>query len=79
MITVYSRDTCAPCRQLKAFLKHKGVEYTELDADIDENFAEIVRLTNMSIVPVTVVTHSNGTQTVIAGYNPSKLWDAIQS
>lgn len=52
---VYSSDTCAPCVSLKRYLKHKGYEFTELNADEMEHANMLIQLTGKRIVPTTVI------------------------
>ncbi len=40
MITVYSTPFCAPCDQLKQFLRQNGVEFDAKDLMMDEDAAE---------------------------------------
>lgn len=73
-ITIYSRPTCAPCNQLKQFLKMKGFSYTIKDIDSNpDNAAEAYGYSGASIVPVTVVTKEDDTKEVISGYNLGRL------
>lgn len=72
-ITVYSRATCGPCRQLKSFLKIKGFSFEEKDVDNPDNASEAYAFSGLSIVPVTVVTNQDDTQEVVSGCNLSQL------
>lgn len=71
-ITIYSRDTCAPCVQLKQFMKLKGYDYVEKSVDIPDNAAEAFAYSGLSTVPVTVVDNS-GDKSIVAGLNMGKL------
>ena len=35
-VTVYSTPLCAPCEQLKAYLRYRGVEFAAKDLMMDE-------------------------------------------
>lgn len=75
-VTIYSRQGCAPCNQLKQFMKLKGLSYVEKSVDNPDNAAEAYGYAGMSIVPVTVV-ENNNTKQVISGYNPAQLMPAL--
>lgn len=75
-VTIYSRDSCAPCVQLKNFMKLKGYAFEEKSVDIPDNAAEAFAYTGLSTVPVTVVNNS-GEKTIIAGLNLGKLIPAL--
>lgn len=77
MIVVYSRDSCAPCRQLKAYLKHKGIEFEEKNVDLTENLDELIGITGLTMVPVTVVIDEHGNRSVVSGYNLSRLTELL--
>ncbi|MCD7035467.1 NrdH-redoxin [Metabacillus sp. GX 13764] len=34
-VTVYTQNDCPPCKIVKEFLKHHGIEYTELNISTD--------------------------------------------
>lgn len=69
MITVYSTNTCAYCKQVKQYLTKKGKEFSEVD--LDENPAkrqELYLRTNIMIVPITEIDGQ-----LVVGYNLGKL------
>lgn len=73
MITLYSKQSCAPCVMTKRFLDHKGIAYEV--RDIEENpdyMQEAYELSGMSIVPV--IKSAMG---VITGYQPQQLAQLI--
>lgn len=77
-ITIYSRPTCAPCNQIKAFLRHKGFTFDVKDVDESpDNMAEAYGFAGVSTVPVTVVTKEDNTKEVISGYNLNRLMPAL--
>ena len=45
-ITIYSASWCPDCRRVKNFLKERGVEFHEVDIDIDEKSEELVLRVN---------------------------------
>lgn len=73
-ITVYSRDTCSPCKTLKTYLKNKAIDFVEKNIDESEEAqAEAYAYAGMSIVPVTVITNKDNTRTVVSGLNLQRL------
>lgn len=77
-IKIYSRKSCSPCRMLKQYLKHKGLEYSEVDVDESpEAQEEAYRLSGYTSVPVTHITKEDNTETVIFGYNLRDLAPAL--
>lgn len=69
MLTVYTTDTCAYCPMVKQYLKHKNVEFVEVNVSNDqETRSKLFNATGMLTVPVV----SNGTDYVV-GYNPANL------
>jgi len=51
-IIVYSTPLCAPCEQLKAYLRDRGVEFTAKDLMMDEAAAEFIDDHNIRTSPV---------------------------
>ncbi len=41
-ITMYSTDWCPDCRRAKSFLKERGVEFTEVNIELDPKGEAIV-------------------------------------
>jgi glutaredoxin len=52
---VYTSSTCAFCPQLKKWLNSRGYEYTEKSIEDQENLKELLKLSGISTVPVTIV------------------------
>lgn len=68
-IKVYSTPTCGYCHQAKAFLKERGIQFTDVDVSRDRAAArEVVELTGQMGVPVIVVDGE-----VIIGFDRSRL------
>lgn len=64
-VTLYTTPTCGYCRQLKAYLRQRGVPFIEHDVSRDRQAAiEMVRLSGQQGVPVAVI---NGQ--VVVGFN----------
>ena len=74
-ITVYGTSWCADCIRAKDFLDHHGVEYENVNIELDESGAKKVMELNMGkrIVPTIII---DG----VAYPNPSlqQLWDLIE-
>ena len=51
-ITVYSTPLCAPCEQLKTYLRAHDVEFTAKDLMMDEDAAEFIDSHNIRTSPV---------------------------
>ena len=50
-VIVYSTPLCAPCEQLKEYLRAKGVDFTVKDLMIDEEAAELMESRNIRSSP----------------------------
>jgi glutaredoxin len=73
MITVYSRQSCAPCVNLKRWLDNKAVEYEEIDLDKQPWFEEeVVEKAGLLIVPVVEIG-----QDVVVGLNFKRLSELL--
>jgi glutaredoxin len=57
-VTVYSTPLCAPCEQLKSYLRDRGVEFTAKDLMMDEDAAEFIDSKNIRTSPVLQVDDS---------------------
>jgi glutaredoxin len=68
MVTVYSSSKCAPCRQLKNYLKYKGFDFVDKDVEDPVNAKTARLLSGKTIVPVTTVGNH-----VVVGYNLQHL------
>lgn len=77
-IKVYTRTTCAPCKALKSWLNYKNLPFSEINVDDDVNaMSDVFKLTQIQMVPCTVVTMQDDTQRVISGYNLGQLSSLI--
>jgi glutaredoxin len=55
-VQVYSGNWCRDCRQAKQFLDSHGIEYTEINVDLDPNAAaEVVRHVGKRAIPQLVI------------------------
>lgn len=57
-ITIYSRPSCQPCKQIKRWWNTKGVTYQEVNVEESPADLEAIKSLGYSQVPVIVV--SNG-------------------
>lgn len=74
-VTVYSTPTCPYCVKAKDYLKDKGVDYTDVNVAEDMDMQkEMVDKSGQMGVPVLDV---NGT--IIIGFNPKAIDDALQA
>ena len=68
-IAVYSTPTCPYCRQVKDYLKDKGVEFTDYNVATDlETRNAMVQKSGQLGVPVIVVDDK-----VVIGFNRAKI------
>jgi glutaredoxin-like YruB-family protein len=75
MIKVYSSDNCGYCIKLKKYLDSRNISYETIDVDESEDNAyELIRLTNQSSIPVTLI----GEQTII-GFDREKIDNALEN
>jgi len=64
-VVVYTTPTCGFCHQVKAYLKQRGVPFTEYDVSRDpQAAAEMVRLSGQRGVPVVLIDGQ-----VVVGFN----------
>lgn len=69
MITVYSTQTCAYCKQVKQYLTKKGREFNEVDLDDNpDKRQELYLRTNMMVVPITEIDGR-----LVVGYDLGKI------
>jgi glutaredoxin 3 len=72
-VTVYSTTWCGYCKMVKAYLKSKDVEFTEVDIEADPSAAErMVAMTGQMGVPVTTIN-----STTIIGYDRPAIDGAL--
>lgn len=71
-VTIYTRKTCAPCKTLKYYLKTKGIEFLEKDAD--ENSGEFLEHTSVPMVPLILLPGGEKIQ----GLNLPRLSEVLQ-
>ncbi len=78
-VTVYTRNHCAYCVQVKRYLDIKKQDYDVVN--LDENPAEenaLLAKSGARTVPVVMITNDNGDETVASiGWNPGALASAL--
>jgi len=52
-VTIFTRSTCAPCKNIKYWLNKKGITFDE--KDVDENQEEFLRSGGGLMVPFILV------------------------
>jgi NADH-dependent peroxiredoxin subunit F len=73
-IKIYSTGWCAFCKAEKKFLDERGVVYEEIDVENNQEAAEeMVKVSGQMGVPVTVITHDDGSPFVLVGFDQTKL------
>jgi glutaredoxin 3 len=56
LVTLYTTEPCGFCRQAKAFLRSRGVDYTEVNLTKDpQGRADLVALTGQMTFPQIVI------------------------
>lgn len=74
-VTVYSTPTCPYCRQVKDYLREKGIEFSDLNVgtDLDSRNAMVQKSGQLG-VPVIEI---DGT--VVVGFNRAKIDELISA
>jgi glutaredoxin 3 len=68
-VTIYTTPTCGYCQQLKAYLRQRGVPFTEYDVSRDQHAAaEMIRVSGQQGVPVTLIDGQ-----VVVGFNRPRI------
>lgn len=73
MITVYSSDTCAPCKTLKRYLDTQDIPYEVRNADEEPHATELLELAGGRLLPTTVIGRN-----VIRGLNIPAIRHALE-
>lgn len=72
-ISIYTTPTCPYCKQIKAYLKEKGIKYEEIDVAADSAKAqEMIDKSGQMGVPVTIIGDE-----VIVGFDKEKIDKAL--
>ena len=78
-VTVYTRNNCAYCVQVKRYLDIKKQAYEEVN--LDENpaiEASVVAKSGARTVPVVMITNDKGDESIASiGWNPGALSSAL--
>ncbi len=72
---VYTMENCPYCRQAKALLKQRGIEFEEIsvDANDDAEWERLLKVSGMRTMPQIF----QGTE-LIGGYTDLVEWDRVQ-
>lgn len=72
-VTIFSTTSCPSCAMVKKFLSKKSVQFSEINIQDNPAAAKMAqKLSGVLTVPITLV-EKNGVQSIIIGFNPSKL------
>ncbi len=72
-VKVYSTPTCPYCIKLKEYLKHKNIDFQNIDVSSDKaSLEEMVKLTGQMGVPVVAVDGNT-----IVGFDKEKIDSAL--
>lgn len=72
--TVYSTPTCPFCKQLKAYLEEKNIEFTDIDVSADQEKAqEMIQKSGQMGVPVLEVGGE-----VVVGFDKKKVDELLK-
>jgi len=73
-VTIYVRNTCPYCRQVKEFLSQKGISYKEIEVSQDRDRRdEMIRISGQRGVPVIVINNK-----VIVGFNRQAIEENLR-
>ncbi len=61
MVTMYTTSWCGYCRRLKDGLSRAGIDFTEVDIEVDEGAAEVVVAANGGNRTVPTLVFADGT------------------
>jgi glutaredoxin 3 len=77
-ITIFTTNTCAYCGMVKKWLSSKGLDYEEVNIDVNpERQKDAYEISGQLSVPITLVTSADDKKEVVVGYNLSKLASAL--
>lgn len=77
-IKMYTTGTCAFCHAQKNYLDQKGIKYEEKRVDLDPAAAnEMITLSGQMGVPFSVITHEDGKQEGVLGFNRAHLDEVL--
>lgn len=77
-ITIFTTNTCAYCVMVERFLDMKGQSYDVVNLDEHpDRQEEVLKMSGVLSVPITVVTKHDDSKEVVVGYNLARLAPAI--
>lgn len=72
MVKIYSRTICPACNATKRWLKEHGIDYVELNTDLNPMYLEQAQATGFKSLPVIITDDDKW-----FGYAPNKLKNLI--
>lgn len=73
-VVIYTKTTCPYCRDLKAYLDQKGVNYREIDVYANPEAArEIYERAGQEAVPITIIDGD-----LIVGFDPAEIEEKLK-
>lgn len=78
-VKLYSTTMCPYCKMEAAWLNEKKVDFEQVKVDLNQEEAiKMVQKTGQMGVPVTEITHEDGTEQFIVGFDQSQLIKSLQ-
>lgn len=77
MVTIYGFNGCPYCKELKEILTNEGIEFRDVDIDLDENideFNDIMEKTKADEVPIVKV----GNQLLVPNVSFNSIKEAAE-
>jgi glutaredoxin-like YruB-family protein len=72
-VKIYTTPTCTYCKQAKAYMTRKGINYVEYDVTKDQQaLQEMVKISGARAVPVIVACEQ-----VMVGFDPARLEEML--
>ncbi len=77
-VNIYTTQTCGYCRSTKQFFQDNGIEYNEIDVGTDrEKAREMIQKSGQMGVPVTSITHDDGSEELVIGFDTKRLKEVL--
>ncbi len=78
-VTVYTRDNCAYCTQVKRYLDIKKQSYQVVNLDQNPSVeSDVVAKSGARTVPIVMITNEMGEESIASiGWNPGALASAL--
>ena len=69
MLTVYTKNNCMQCKLTKRNLLENGIEYQEVNTDLDENSLNFVKSQGVKRLPAVFLDN----ELSFSGFSPSEI------